>query len=418
MKSLWFSSGISLLVLLHAALIPAVKAEDPYQFITWNVAYQTAKILGVSQQDLRRKLDSGLPLGSPDGVLINGKGSFGQGDYSSVTVDPGKTYRLRVSNVGTVSSINFRIQGHQLLLVETEGSHTNEILLDSLDVHVGQSYSVLVKTNQSPSDFYVVASTKFQPNVLQGVGILHYSDSHAVASGPIPPGPDPNDINFSMNQANTVRRNLTANAARPNPQGSYHYGEINVTRRIQLQNTAVSLNGHQRYAVNGISYLTPDTPLKLADYLNISGVFTLGSITDFPPQQGTAPVLLSSVFDGDWQAFIEIVFLNTENEVQSWHLDGHDFFVAGYGIGSWSEASRHDYNLLDGVSRSTTHVYPNGWTAILFPGDNAGMWNIRSQTLYRQYLGQEIYIRFYNPTNSFRTEAPAPANLIRCGRAA
>lgn len=124
-------------------------------------------------------------------------------------VPTGKTYRLRISNVGNALSLNFRIQNHKLLLVETEGSYTNQILLDSLDIHVGQSYSVLVTADQNEADYYMVASSKLNSNStlgsLKGVGVLHYSNSNTPVTGPLPVGPNPHDIEFSINQAKSVR---------------------------------------------------------------------------------------------------------------------------------------------------------------------------------------------------------------------
>ena len=38
----------------------------------------------------------------------------------------GKTYRFRVHNVGISTSLNFRIQNHNMRLVETEGTYTNQ----------------------------------------------------------------------------------------------------------------------------------------------------------------------------------------------------------------------------------------------------------------------------------------------------
>ena len=71
----------------------------------------------------------------------------------------GKTYRLRVSNVGISTSLNFRIQNHNLLLAESEGSYTVQQNYTSLDIHVGQSYSFLVTMDQNASsDYYIVAS--------------------------------------------------------------------------------------------------------------------------------------------------------------------------------------------------------------------------------------------------------------------
>lgn len=126
-----------------------------------------------------------------------------------IFVIAGKTYWFRISNVGNAWSINFRIQNHTMTLVETEGSYTNQTVLDSLDVHVGQSYSVLVTADQNDADYYIVASPKWIGNSsespLPAVGILHYENSTVPADGPLPFGPDPNDINFSINQARSIR---------------------------------------------------------------------------------------------------------------------------------------------------------------------------------------------------------------------
>ena len=95
-----------------------------------------------------------------------------------------------------------------MVLVETEGSYTNKITLDSLDVHVGQSYSVLVTADQTVSDYYMVASPiVFKATDVSkfGIGVLHYDNSTTPASGPLPTGPDPFDQEFSINQAKSIR---------------------------------------------------------------------------------------------------------------------------------------------------------------------------------------------------------------------
>ena len=95
-----------------------------------------------------------------------------------------------------------------------------------------------------------------------------------------------------------------------------------------LANSAPYINGKQRYAVNGVSYIPPDTPLKLADYFNIPGVFSVGSISSNPNWGGNA-YLQTSVMGATFRDYIEIVFQNWEDTVQSWHIDGHSFFVMG-----------------------------------------------------------------------------------------
>lgn len=292
---------------------------------------------------------------------------------------------FRVSNIGLKASLNFRIQNHKMKLVEVEGSHVIQNSYNSLDVHPGQSVTVLVTFDQPAKDYYIVASTRFTKQVLTATAVLHYTNSKTSVSGPLPAGPAPNDVQWSLNQAKTFRYtleesslsnflnsysfpgiiflnsmllwrsysftdidigfynrdsvtldnssipfcrwNLTANAARPNPQGSFHYGTIKPTKTFVLANSAPLINGKQRYAVNGVSYINPDTPLKLADHFNIPGVFSLNSISNFP--SGVSPHYGVSVLSTSLHDFMEVVFQNNERSLQTWHLDGYDFWVVG-----------------------------------------------------------------------------------------
>lgn len=122
----------------------------------------------------------------------------------------GKTYRFRVHNVGISTSLNFRIQSHNLLLVETEGSYTVQQNYTNMDIHIGQSYSFLVSMDQNAStDYYIVASARLvngsEWDQVTGVAILHYSNSQGPASGPLPDPPNQYDPSFSMNQARSIR---------------------------------------------------------------------------------------------------------------------------------------------------------------------------------------------------------------------
>ncbi|KAM5555866.1 monocopper oxidase-like protein SKU5 [Rosa sericea] len=357
----------------------------------------------------------------PDIMLMNGKGPLDNAmskDYESFTVTQGKTYRLRISNVGNAVSFNFRIQNHQMVLVETEGSYTNQITLDSLDVHVGQSYSVLVTANQDEADYYMVASPKLLNNSdfssLVGIGVLHYSNSVSTVGGPLPEGPDPFDVDFSMNQARSIRWNLTAGAARPNPQGSFNVSNVTLSQTFVLESTVAQIHNLPRYVVNNVSYDTVTTPLKLADhFVNGSGVYQLDT---FPVKSVNPDAAYGvSVVTGIHKGWIEIVFKNNLAALDSWHFDGFGFFVVGFGSGDWTTESRSTYNLYNPVVRSTVQVYPGAWTAVYAFLDNPGMWNLRSQLLKHWYLGQELYVRVFDADPDPAKERPPPDNLLLCG---
>lgn len=182
---------------------------------------------------MKSRLDRGRKLPPPDGILINGRSNGAtlnveQGVlvfdlcvfptylsfniffikkrfFACMYVDViGKTYRLRISNVGLQDSLNFRIQNHRMKLVEVEGTHTLQTMFSSLDVHVGQSYSVLITADQSPRDYYVVVSSRFTDKIITSTGVLRYSGSSTPASGPIPGGPTI-QVDWSLNQARAIR---------------------------------------------------------------------------------------------------------------------------------------------------------------------------------------------------------------------
>ncbi|XVF10789.1 hypothetical protein REPUB_Repub07fG0213500 [Reevesia pubescens] len=376
---------------------------------------------------LRKALDAGKDLGMPDGVLINGKGPYQYNDtlvpdgidYETINVHPGKTYRIRVHNVGISTSLNFRIQSHNLLLAETEGSYTVQQNYTSLDIHVGQSYSFLLTTDQNASsDYYIVASARFvnesQWKRVTGVAILHYSNSKGKAHGSLPDPPqDEFDKTFSMNQARSIRWNVSASGARPNPQGSFRYGSINVTEIYVLKNKPpVTIDGKRRTTLSGISFVNPATPIRLADQFKVKGVYKL----DFPKIPLTGPPKMeTSVINGTYRGFMEVILQNNETKVQTYHMSGYAFFVVGMDYGEWTENSRGTYNKWDGIARTTAQVYPGAWTAILISLDNVGVWNLRTENLDSWYLGQETYVRVVNPEATNKTEFPIPDNALYCG---
>ncbi|KAJ6901770.1 hypothetical protein NC651_019517 [Populus alba x Populus x berolinensis] len=147
-------------------------------------------------------------------------------------------------------------------------------MVDSLDVHVGQS-------DQKAADYYIVATPKMVNTTkygnLVGVGVLHYLNSSTMATGPLPSGPDPYDLQFSINQAKSIKWNMTTGAARPNPQGTFNVTNVTLSQAFILTGSrARNTNGFPYYTVNDVWYTETDTPLKLADLrTNGSGVYEL-----------------------------------------------------------------------------------------------------------------------------------------------
>ncbi|MED6157286.1 L-ascorbate oxidase [Stylosanthes scabra] len=388
--------------------VPYADPEDDYTVLIgdWYTKSHTT---------LKKFLDTGRSLGRPEGVLINGQNAKGDGsDKPLFEMKPGKTYKYRICNVGLKDTLNFRIQDHLLTLVELEGSHTVQNGYDSIDVHVGMCLSVLVTANKKPRDYYMIASTRFSSSLTTGKGIIRYSNGKGPASPDIPVAPI--GWAWSLNQFRSFKWNLTASAARPNPQGSYHYGQINITRTIKLINSASRTNGKLRYGLNGVSHVDTDTPIKLAEYFGIADkVFKYNSISDNPTAAATTLTVQPNVLTATYRNYIEIIFENHEKSIQSYHLCGYNFFAVAIEPGTWTPEKRKSYNLLDAVSRNTIQVFPKSWAAIMLTFDNAGVWNLRSEMAENRYLGQQLYISVLNSERSIRDEFNMPLNCLLCG---
>ncbi|KAL0418085.1 UNVERIFIED_CONTAM: L-ascorbate oxidase [Sesamum radiatum] len=367
------SGGIGMVKVHSRPLIPV-----PFD----NPAEEYPVLLGdwfnKGHKSLKTILDSGRSIGRPDGIQINGQSSK-VGDANAkplFTFEAGKTYRFRVCNVGLRLSVNFRVQGHTMKVVEVEGSHTVQNVYDSLDLHVGQCMSVLVTADQTPKDYYFVASSRFAQHPLSTVAVIRYANGNGAASPDLPPPPAENTkgIAWSISQFRSFRWNLTSNAARPNPQGSYKYGRSTSHAPSRLQTLALP-------------------PMASSD--------------------------LASTVCRMWtprpQNFVEIIFENHEKAIQSWHLDGFSFFAVAIEPGRWSPEKRKNYNLLDALSRNTIQVYPNSWAAVMTTLDNAGMWNLRSEMRERSYLGQQLYLSVVSEARSLRDEYSLPETQELCG---
>ncbi|KAM3404809.1 hypothetical protein ACQJBY_007737 [Aegilops geniculata] len=360
-------------------------------------------------------LDAGRNFGRPAGVLINGRGGKEAANPPMFTWEAARTYQLRICNVGIKTSLNFRIQGHDMKLVEMDGSHTVQGMYESLDVHVGQCMAVLVDADQKPADYLMVASTRFMAGPSSVSAVIRYAGSNVPPAANVPEPPA--GWAWSINQWRSFRWNLTASAARPNPQGSYHYGQINITRTIKLMVTRGHVEGKLKYGFNGVSHVDGDTPLKLAEYFNVSDqVFKYNQMGDEPPAVNGPMHVVPNVITAEFRTFIEVVFENPEKSMESMHIDGYAFFAVGMGPGTWTPAERKTYNLLDAVSRHTIQVYPRSWSAVMLTFDNAGMWNVRSNLWERHYLGEQLYMSVVSPARSLRDEYNMPENALRCGK--
>ena len=119
---------------------------------------------------------------------------------SNITVDAGKTYRLRLINSGQLVMVNFAIASHNLIIVQAEGTNVNPVMVQSLDIGPGQRYDVLLTTDKEAGAYWIETTVR-ERNITDvfGRAILRYAGTSGDPGDP-PSHPSWNDTAFGEAQ--------------------------------------------------------------------------------------------------------------------------------------------------------------------------------------------------------------------------
>ncbi|XP_010520486.1 PREDICTED: L-ascorbate oxidase-like [Tarenaya hassleriana] len=336
-------------------------------------------------------------------ILINGRGQFNcsiaaqfsentkkqctfrGGDQCApriLRVEPNKTYRLRIASTTALASLNLVVQGHKLVVVEADGNYVTPFAVDDIDIYSGESYSVLLTTNQDPSQNYwiSVGVRGRRPKTLPALTLLNYRTAPASKLPPSPPPEIPlwNDFDRSKSFSKKI---LAAMGSPPPPKKS--------NRRLILLNTQNRINGFIKWALNNVSLSVPATPYLGSIKYGLKGVFDQKSPPrSFPmdyditkPPANPNATHGNGIYTFPLNITVDVILQNAnalnpnESEIHPWHLHGHDFWVLGYGEGKFRQGvDETAFNLKNPPLRNTAVVYPYGWTALRYVTDNPGVW--------------------------------------------
>ncbi|KAF7334268.1 Fet3 protein [Mycena sanguinolenta] len=99
---------------------------------------------------------NGSYLGPISGTGTSSGSAVGFNENATLPFTPGKTYRLRVVNTSAFAMFFFWIDGHDMRVIEVDGTDIEETPIDLLTVTVAQRYSVLVTARNDTSSNWIV----------------------------------------------------------------------------------------------------------------------------------------------------------------------------------------------------------------------------------------------------------------------
>ncbi|KAL9661680.1 hypothetical protein QQ045_026506 [Rhodiola kirilowii] len=374
-------------------------------------------------------------VGEPQSLLIQGRGRFNCSTLASticnatspecgpytITVVPGKTYRLRVSSLTALSALSFQIEGHNMTVVEADGHNVVPFVVQNLFLYSGETYSVLFTADQNPTRNYWATSSIVGRNATfttpPALAIINYYPNHPRRSPNTipPPGPLWNDAEPRLQQSLAIKAR----------EGYVHTPPATSDRVIMLLNTQNRIDGYMKWAVNNVSFSLPHTPYLIALKHKLHGAFdkkpppeTFDSSYDiFSVATNPNATTSNGVYKLAFNSTVDIILQNANSlspntsETHPWHLHGHDFWVLGYGKGMFDiNKDPKSYNLVNPIMKNTVPVHRYGWTALRFRADNPGAWAFHCHIEAHFYMGIGVVFE-----EGIDRVGKLPSSIMGCG---
>ncbi|KII91245.1 hypothetical protein PLICRDRAFT_104957 [Plicaturopsis crispa FD-325 SS-3] len=300
----------------------------------------------------------------------------GTSDYSGVgfnenatlAFEAGKTYRLRVINTSAFAAFYFWIDGHDMRVIEADGTDVEEYPIDLISVTVAQRYSVLVtaRNDSTPANWAVHANMDtdmfdtvpdaLQPNITSS--ITYSAGAPITDSGPISTYHDVPDLS------------LVPSSPTPLPPA---------TTTITIEATFDTMDDGTNHAMfNKITYNPPLVPAVFSE-LSLGGNATEG---------GAYGPLSWVVGRGD---VVDIVIQNGDAGKHPFHLHGHKSILAGRADDYTSDDPTLNPPLNESqpnpMRRDTVQI-PSGSSATLrVVADNPGVWLLHCHIEWHLQVG-------------------------------
>ncbi|KAK1535897.1 multicopper oxidase [Colletotrichum paranaense] len=275
----------------------------------------------------------------------------------TISIQPGKTYLMRVINIGAFAGQYLWFEGHNMSIIEVDGVYTQQATAEMIYLSVAQRCSFLLTTkNSTAENFAIVGSmdtTLFDtlPDDLNWnvTGWLVYNESNSL--------PEPAFID-ELNPFDDMTLVPHDELAR--------FGEPDQT--VELNVIMDNLGDGANYAFfNNISYKAPVVP-------SLYTALTTGADAENAEVYGD--YTHSFVLKKD--QIVQIVVNNLDSGRHPFHLHGHHFQSLYRGeeeSGTFADSNmtESDFPAVP-MRRDTLVLWPDGNIVLRFKADNPGIW--------------------------------------------
>ncbi|CAE7080286.1 unnamed protein product [Rhizoctonia solani] len=296
-----------------------------------------------------------VPQSSLIYFTANGTNIPGFNENTTLNFVPGKTYRLRVINTSALAMFHFWIDGHEMRIIEVDGTDIAEASTPLLTLTVAQRYSILVTArNDTSQNFLVHANMDADmfDDIPDELELNRTSSITYSKSAPMAPeqtmddyGSMPWDTTFKPLEPMTL----------PNPTEELELGVFFDTMD----------NGINRAMFNNVTWNTPIVPSTIS-------ALTMGEDASVQNVYGPNTQVVQY---GD---IIQMTVINWDEGKHPFHLHGHKFAIMHRSDDVTSDDPAinppFDNNQANPIWRDTVQIEAGGSVTLRWQADNPGAW--------------------------------------------
>ncbi|KAI9342663.1 Cupredoxin [Obelidium mucronatum] len=264
-------------------------------------------------------------VGQYNCTFTKNKGCKSNNPLKRYNVIPGKRYRLRLINTAAQAHYNFSIDGHDLTVIEADGSYTNPTIVNEISIHSAQRYSVILTAKAAVSNYWIRAvmfDTWGPEFIVNGLNM----DVRAI---------------LSYNGASTTTSPKSLKQTQVVPLDPWFLGELNGITEADLPD----FWSYNQTLYISFFYGPPFYTYPLATITLDSVQQRFKESTYVMPMIGKEAPTLSTLIrkkDTEFPASINPIYVNNNQWVfimiknqdameHPFHLHGHSFYVLNYG---------------------------------------------------------------------------------------
>lgn len=365
----------------------------------------------------------------PDCGVVNGLGVCAGGERDAIKTnltdfEPGKQYRFRLINAGSLAMIRFELEGHTMTVIEADGTPVEPLTVSSVTVKAAQRYSVLIRMDQ-PAAAYRFRADLTKDMFMYEKASLITEQSATLFYQSIPTTTPP--LNISMNSsvaANMSERamiHLTSSTTTTNAETSgknmtnssmdssatMNDGMMSMNSSTSMDDGMMSMENNTLEAMlKPLFASNPPAPTKLQSlvirkgmgsdmllnfYFNDSSWMpTKGEATLYAVLDNSTTLLADElILTNENIEVLDLILINEDKDEHPMHLHGFDPYILGSGTGTFQPGQTLDLTQeFNNPMRRDVFTLPGkGWTVIRVVLDNPGIWIFHCHIAWHMEVG-------------------------------